>query len=167
MPKAIAEMPSAYTEGSPSKPLVLTSLDTPWIENADECFVVSDVTFDQLTSSSTMRRHASSWELIGALRNPSLDYGADVRVAVHARMMQPFLDLTLLFLALPLVLTGENRNIFVATGICLLVVSGFFVVILVSHALGTYGLAKPHFAAWCPLIIFVPLAFVLSKSLWE
>ena len=53
------------------------------------------------------------------MRNPSLDYGADVRVAIHGRIVKPLLDMTLLFLGLPLVVTRESRNVFIAMGLCM------------------------------------------------
>jgi lipopolysaccharide export system permease protein len=61
--------------------------------------------------------------MIRELRNPSSDLGADVRVAIHGRFMQPFLDTTLLFLGLPFVITRTNRNAFIAIGLCLTVVT--------------------------------------------
>lgn len=163
-PKDISSFPSAYLDNAKTQPVILSCSDTPWLEPG-QCFVVSDVDFQQLSNGSKWQRHASSWELMKAFRNPSLAYGATSRVVIHARLVQPLLDLTLLFLALPLVLTRHNRSIFVAAGWCLLVVAGFFLIKIASHGLGTYGLLSPHLAAWVPLIIFAPLALAMSKNL--
>ena len=87
---------------------------------------------------------------------------------MHSRFVQPFLDVTLFFLGLPLVLTRRNRNIFVAIGLCVAVVIGYFVVLMVCQAMGSSGfLLSPSQAAWCPLIVLAPLAAALSHSLWE
>ena len=86
--------------------------------------MVSNVTFDLLTDGLASQ-FASTAQLIAGLRNPSVDFGADVRVEIHSRIVHPFLDVTLLFLGLPLVLTRENRNVFLAIGLCLLVVTVF------------------------------------------
>ncbi len=138
--------------------VVITPRDEPdWLA-ADECFVTSDVTFEQLTGGQSWRQFSSTRELIAGLRNPSLDFGADVRVAIHTRFVQPLLDVTLLFLGLPLVLTRENRNIFLAIGLCLLLVSVFLVVVLAGQYLGTVYLLSPALAVWLPLMLFVPLA---------
>jgi lipopolysaccharide export system permease protein len=76
--------------------------------------------------------------------------------------------MTLFFLGIPLVLTRENRNIFVAVGWCCLIVGVFFLVIVASQALGNSGhLLTPSLAAWMPLIIFAPLAAMVSQSLWK
>ena len=90
----------------------------------------SDVDFDQLTCGKSLTQLSSTAELIRGLRNQSLDYGAKERVAIHARIVQPLLDMTLLLLGLPLVVTRENRNIFVAMGICMVVTIAFTTVVM-------------------------------------
>ncbi len=146
------------------QPVLLCPGDTSWLK-ADQCFIVSEVNLDQLAGGGAWRRFASTWEMIGELRNPSTDFGPDVRVAVHARLVQPLLDITLLFLGLPLVLARESRNIFVAIGMCLVVVAVFFLVVMTCHALGSNCLITPAAAAWTPLAIFVPVAVLLSEPL--
>jgi lipopolysaccharide export system permease protein len=160
-PENVAELPSGELAG---RPIVLTPRDTPWLKER-QCFVVSDLAFAQLAEGNAWRQWSSSAELIAALRNPSLDYGADVRVAVHARLLQPVLDMTLLFLGLPLVLTREARNVFVTAGLSLLVVATFSMITICCHALGSSGyLLSPALAAWCPLLIFAPVAFGLYQG---
>ncbi len=140
--------------------------DYPWL-NADECFVASDITFEYMSSAADWRMNASLPELVAGLRNPSLRLGADVRVAIHARIVQPFLDITLLFLGLPLMLSRYNRNLFVAIGLCVVVVVGFYVVVLACQWLGSSYLVSPALGAWLPLIIFVPTAMAMSQPLRE
>ena len=123
------------------------------------------MTFGQLTGGRSWRQFASTGDLITGLYNPSLDFGADVRVAVHSRLMQPLLDLTLLFLGLPVVLAKESRNIFVAAGSCIAIVTLFFLVTLASHSMGSNYLVAPAQAAWIPLMIFIPWAVATSTPL--
>ncbi len=163
MPKNLRELASFSLEG---KPVVLSPRDTPWLKT-DECFVVSDVSFAQLAAGNAWRQFSSTPELIAGLHNPSLDLASDVRVLVHGRIVQPILDMTLLFLGLPIVLSRQNRSVFVAAGICLLVVAAFVLVILACQAAGNSYLISPAFAAWCPLIIFVPLARLTVNGLWQ
>lgn len=147
--------------------VLMTPRDQPWLK-ANQLFVVSDVGFEQLSSGAAWRRYSSTPELVAELRNPSLSFGLDSQVLVHARVVQPFLDMTLFFLGLPLVLTRENRNVFVAAGWCLLLVMVFFVVVMACQTLGNVGyLMSPSLAAWLPLIIFAPLATFASSSMWE
>ena len=163
-PKDLAQLPSAFVE---DRPVILSPADTKWLE-PNQCFVVSAVRFEHLAGGSQWREYASTGELISGLRNPSLDFGLRTRVLMHSRFVQPFLDVTLFFLGLPLVLTRRNRNIFVAIGLCIGVVIGYFFVLMVCQAMGSSGfLLSPSQAAWCPLIILAPLAAAISHPLWE
>jgi len=47
------------------------------------------------------------------------------------------------------------------------VVALFFGVTLACHALGTNYLLSPVTAAWCPVLIFVPVARLMAQSLWR
>ncbi len=162
-PKNLSTATSFHLEG---KPVVLSPRDTPWLK-ADQCFVVSDVSFAQLSAGNAWRQFASTPELIAGLYNPSLDLASDVRVLVHTRIVQPLLDMTLLLLGLPIVLSRQSRNVFVAIGTCVMVVVAFVLVMLACQAAGNSYLISPAFAAWCPLIIFVPVARLSVESLWQ
>jgi lipopolysaccharide export system permease protein len=162
-PASIAAIPSGVLD---DQPIILTPRDHPWLK-PDQCFVASAVTFEHLAADLAWRQYSSTTQLIGALRNPSLDYGADTRVTVHRRLVQPALDVTLLFLGLPLVLSRSNRNMFVAVGQCLLLVGAFFLVVLACQSLGNAILVSPALAAWLPLLVFVPVAYVSAVRRWE
>src|SRR5690606_10071121 len=137
-------------------PVIITPRDAPWLK-PDECFVVSEVNFEQLTGGQSWRKFSSTAELIRGLHNPSLDFGADVRVAVHSRFVQPMLDFVLIFLGLPLILGRSNRNIFVAVGMCVLLVGLFMLVVIGSRTLATSYLINPALGTWLPLMVFVPV----------
>jgi lipopolysaccharide export system permease protein len=141
--------------------VILTPADHPdWLK-PDECFVVSDIDFTQLSSDRSWRKFMATPELVEGLANPSLDFGADVRVMIHGRLVQPLADVTLLFLGLPLVLRRENRNIFVAVFICVALTAVFMIVGFACQKLGSIMLIRPSLAAWLPLLIFVPVATAL------
>jgi lipopolysaccharide export system permease protein len=146
------------------EPVIITPRDAPWLA-ADECFVVSDVTFEQLAGGAAWRQYSSTFELIEGLNNSSLDFGADVRVAIHSRLVQPLLDMTLLFLGLPLILSRQTRNMFLAIGLAVGVVIGFMLVVLMFQYLGSRYLISPALAAWCPLLVFIPMAVGISDPL--
>lgn len=160
-PKDIDSKASLALEG---RPVILTRRDADWLASG-QCFVVSNLTFDQLTGAMAFRQFASTPQLIMALHNPSLNYGGDVRVTVHSRIVQPLLDITLLFLGLPLVISRHTRNIFYAMSLCAALVLVFLMVTIGLHALGQ---AFPSYAAlvsWAPLMIFVPIAVALYDSM--
>ena len=163
-PSDLAERRSLYLEG---KPVLITPHDAPdWLQ-PDECFVVSELTFEQLTGGRAFRQFSSTAQLIRGLRNPSLDFGADVRVAVHTRIVSPLMDVTLLFLGLPLVVSRQSRNVFVAIGMCMAVTTVFMLVAIACQNLGSAYLLDPALAAWVPLIVFIPVAVWLSESMWR
>jgi lipopolysaccharide export system permease protein len=163
-PKGLLKQPSLLAADGTN--LIITPPGNDWLEG-DQLFVVSSMSFEFLAAGSTWRDFASTREMIRELRNPSTDLGADVRVAIHTRFLQPFLDTTLIFLGLPFVVTRTNRNPFIAIGLCLAVVTVFMCVVLGCQSLGTGGWITPPLAAWLPLIIFAPLAAAMLDSLWQ
>ena len=162
-PENVAEVGSLELAG---EPVIITPRDADWLK-ADECFVASKLTFEQLIGGQAFRQFSSTPQLISGLRNSSLDFGADVRVAIHTRFVNPLLDITLLLLGLPLVVSRESRNVFVAIGMCVGVTTVFLLVVIASQHLGSICLIDPALAAWAPLIIFVPPAVGMAESLWR
>ena len=146
------------------QPVIVTPQDASWL-GSNELFVVSDLPFPMLASGSNWRKYASIGELIDELNDPSTDLGADVRVTVHTRLVQPLMDGTLLMLGLPLMLTRSNRNIFLSIGICLGVATSFTLIALSCQSLGAVNILRPSLAAWLPLMIFIPVAAAMSHTL--
>jgi lipopolysaccharide export system permease protein len=146
--------------------VLLSPADEPGLA-ADECFVVSVVTFEQLAVGSGWRRFLSSYELITGLKQQSIEPGADVWVMLHSRLLQPLLDLSLVLLGLPLVLGRQQRNIFLAAGLCAAVMALVYLVVLTCHGLGSNYLLDPTLATWIPLVVFGPLAYALARPLWD
>ncbi len=145
---------------------IQTPLSAPWLAT-DECFVVSEVNFELLVDQNGWRQYASTTELIDALHKQGVGCGNDVRTTVHARLLQPLLDVVLLLLGLPLVLRGLNRNLFIAVGQCVFVVVIFLLISVSSQYLGSSYLVAPVVAAWIPLLIFVPATVFNAEPLWE
>ena len=114
-PENLNELPTAMFDG---QPVIYSPLDTDWL-GPDQCFVASDIDFQRLAGGTQWQQLASTGELFSGLRNPSHDLGLDARVTIHSRLVQPLLDVALFFLGIPLVLTRESRNAFVAVGSCL------------------------------------------------
>jgi len=160
-PENVAERKSVVIDG---RPILLCPGDQPWLAH-DEVFVPSRLNFMHLTSSSSWRQFSSTPELISGMRNPALDFGPESHVALHSRLLRPLLDMTLLMLGLPLVMARQDRNVFVAIGLCLLIVGAFFLVNLAFQAAGSNYLIRAPLAAWGPLLLFAPAAAWLAESL--
>ncbi len=155
--------PSLKLDGSP---VVITPPDAKWLKS-HEVFVASEVSPDMLEVGNAWRQYSSTGELIDGLASPSLEFGADVRVAIHRRMVQPMVDMTLLFLGLPLVLHRGSSNVFKAIGACMLLAVVFLIAQMACHWMGASYWINPALATWLPLLLFVPLAALLADPLRE
>jgi lipopolysaccharide export system permease protein len=160
-PKHLDQRASLLLKG---KEVLITPQDRrDWLK-ADQCFIASDLSFEQLTGNVEF---SSVRQLITRLHNPSMAFDADVRVKIHSRFVQPFLDMVLLFLAMPLVVRRESRNVFLAIGICMGVTTVFTLTVIGFQWLGDNSMMDPARAAWAPLMIFVPAAVGLGQAMWE
>ena len=140
--------------------VVITPKDAPdWLAPTD-CFVVSGITFNQIAGGEIWRQYGSTLELIEGARNPSLDLSTSVYSVIHSRVTQPLLDVTLLLLGLPIILTKSDRNVFKALGIGALLILAFLAIQLISKQVGIYY-HQPVMGAWFPLILFAPIAAYL------
>ena len=153
----ILQSPSLIWE---DKPVLITPFDADQFGledlKANQCFVVTNVPFESLASRDAWQ-YASLWTLISAARNKSLDVGYSVHTKIHSRLTQPILDMSLLFLGLPVLLTRGGRNVFKAIGLSALILFGFLLVCYSSQFIGT-SVGMPVLGAWLPMMIFVPLA---------
>jgi len=144
--------------------VIFMPCDQRWLAK-DECFVASNVEFQMLSGNNAGQRYTSIAGLIRGLHNPSNAFGADRRVAVHTRLVQPLMDATLLLLGVPIVLSQNSRNLFMVIGLCLAIVVAFMMVALACQYLGNTSLISSALAAWLPLIIFIPVAVALTEPL--
>lgn len=123
-------------------------------------FLRSSVTFSTLTRGPQWYNFASTPELFAALIDPTTierDRAA-IAVYLHGRALRPLLGLALLAVSLPLVLGGENRNMFINLGLSLGVSALYYAAVFVAQYLGNEAVYPPEMAAWAPLIGFGTLA---------
>lgn len=156
-PPKIDQIPSQRIEEST---LILTAKDTPWLE-ADQCFVASRVEPDFMRTGTSWMRMANTPELIRRVSNPAVYCSAEVRVTLHDRWLRPVLDFSLIVLSLGIVVGRSERNLFVVTGYATGLVGLFFGMRTLFHTMGGNGyLIDPATAAWIPLIVLAPMAYV-------
>ena len=161
-PKELLTSPSLVLEEG-GQTIIITPKDAPWLAE-DECFVVSNIPFGYLATNEAWRGYASTWEYIMAIRHQSLDLGKDIDSVIHSRVTQPFLDMTLLFIGLPIILRRGDRNVFKALGIVALLV-GFFMLIQFTSLFFGRNSEMPILGAWFPLFLFVPIAVYLYRNI--
>ena len=155
--KGLKELPSDESLAFEGRPVVIMAVDSPdWIEPTD-CFVTTRIPFAYFVSSESWSQYASTWEMIAAARNPSMDIGPRIRGTVHARLLSPFLDVAVIFLGLPIILSRGDRNVFKAMGLSAFIILSFIIVREGSLYLGT-AIERPAIGAWLPLVLFGPVA---------
>jgi lipopolysaccharide export system permease protein len=59
------------------------------------------------------------------------------------------------------ILRDQNRNVFLSTGLCLGLCALLFATIFACKFLGDYDYLSPALAAWLPVLLFAPAAFVM------
>jgi lipopolysaccharide export system permease protein len=162
-PNNLGQLASISLGGNP---VLFSPADTPWLAPG-ECFVASVVTFEQLSVGSSWRQNLSTQELMQGLRGHTIEPGADVRLTLHSRLIRPLLDLSLVLLGIPLVLSRASRNIFLAAAVGLGLVLAIYIVNVACDTLGKNYLLSATLAAWLPLLIFGPLAYTYARPLWD
>ena len=165
-PVDISTMPTVALAGVD---VIITPSDEKqqnWLAKTD-LFVVSSLPFELLVMENTQFQYSSMNQLRNLLKNESLDYGANLRVQLHARLVEPILDVTLLLLGLPLILSRKPKKLVMSVALGALIVALFFGVIVTCHALGSNSsVISPSLAAWLPLIILSPVAYFNGGAIW-
>lgn len=162
-PEDLGELESVAIHG---RPLLLSPKNHRWLKEG-ECFVVSQLSFEELYVGGGWRHYLSTKELISGLKTRALENSNELKILLHSRFLQPFLDLVVLFLGLPLVLRRDARKIFITAGMSMTLVGTYYAVTLFCRALGNNYLLSPVLAAWGPLLAFGPVAFVSARPLWD
>lgn len=156
-PEQIDRLPSV---GVHNRPILMTSRDQDWL-GPNQCFFATSVHTDLLQTSQSATRMASISELVQRVRNPAVHSSLSLQVLLHERVIRPPLDFSLILLGLPLVVNRRGRNLFVMIGAAMLTVLAFFAVKTLAGAMGSSGyLLSPAMAAWVPLIVIGPVAYV-------
>ena len=124
-----------------------------------------EVDFDVLTRNRTWFVYASTLRLLEELNKPDSSRLAAMAVLFHMRLTRPILGLLLVFMGLAVILRDQNRNLFISTGLCLVLCAVFFGACFTCKHLGDNEYLSPALAAWLPVLCFGPLAFVLFDAI--
>lgn len=162
LPVVMTKMDSILFE---QQPLVYSPKNFPWL-GPDQCFIAVKMDADEIAFGKKMAQYRPTSEMIAALKKPKRQFGQSEEVSVHARLLRPILDVSLLLLGLPMIVSNSERNIFVSAGFGFMIVGSVFLIDAACQGLGAYRLIEPAaLAAWLPLIIFVPLSVLSMRKL--
>lgn len=123
-----------------------------------------EVDFDLLTRNPKWFQLASTRNLYRELQRPDANRLTQLAVIFHMRLTRPLLGMILVCMGLSLILTDQNRNVFISAGLCLVLCGVFFGCIFGSRQLGEADILAPALAAWLPVLTFGPLAFVMFDA---
>jgi len=160
-PESIDSLASVGFQG---RPILMTSQDQVWL-GARQCFFATSVHCDCLQTNQSATRMSSVADLVRRVRNPALHSSMSLQVLLHERIIRPPLDFALILLGLPLVVNRRGRNLFVMTGAAMATVMAFFAIKTLAGAMGSNGyLVTPVIAAWIPLLVIGPIAYVRFRD---
>lgn len=123
-------------------------------ERADEAYIVTDVGFDQLYSKNSSYKYLSTLDLIQRIRNPTFDV-ISVKQQVmhlHTRLVRPFVNISCIFAAVPLIIRRESRSLLISFAMCAGVMGALLGLLQLCQYLGQANLIPADLAAWAPVI---------------
>ncbi len=155
---------SLATIGTSDRAILMTSRDQRWLK-PKQCFVSTTVHTDLLQTNKATTKLSSVGELVSRVRNPAVHSSMSLRVLLHERIIRTPLDVALVLLGLPLVVNRRNRNLFVMIGAAIGTVLFFFSLKTLAGAMGGSGyLLTPAMAAWVPLLVIGPVAYMRLRE---
>ncbi len=142
------------------RPVLFTRRDLPWLQSG-ECFVATTLDIEVLLDNPRSTRMAGMPELIRRIRNASVHSSKDLHTLLHERMLRAPLDFCLVLMGLPLVVNRGDKRLFSMIAQALGVVLLFFGIKTLAAAMAGGGyFLSPAMAAWIPLLVLGPIAYV-------
>ncbi|MDA7950669.1 MAG: LptF/LptG family permease [Pirellulaceae bacterium] len=145
--------------------VIYTPKKSSWLAS-DECFLVTDLSFDRLIRGSNWHLYASTAEIISRIHHSSSHFQIQARLAIHHRLVHPFVEFTFFLLGLPLIVCGGGQKFFVTAAWCGGVVILYYLLSIGFQFLGG-SLLSPTLAAYGPLFVFAPLCSGFFHLLWK
>jgi lipopolysaccharide export system permease protein len=120
--------------------------------------------FEAMVRNPKWFNMTSTWRLYEELQRPESNRLAAIAVQFHTRLTRPLLGLVLVLMGLAVILRDQNRNVFISSGLCLVLCGLFFASLHACKMLGDNELISPALAAWLPVLTFGPFAVVLFDA---
>ena len=126
-----------------------------------EFFLHTTITFNQMMRRENWFSYFSTARLFQEIRQPSNVARHEMIVLLHSRLTRPLATLTLLFLGLPFVLSGNDRRMISLVGMSLVISVVFQFFSIVCKRLGDMQYLSPELAVWLPVLVFGTVAVAL------
>jgi lipopolysaccharide export system permease protein len=125
---------------------------------------VKHADFDAMVRNPKWFNMTSTWKLYEELQRPDSNRLAAIAVQFHTRLTRPLLGLVLVLMGLAIILRARDRNVFISSGLCLVLCGLFFASLHACKMLGDNEIISPALAAWLPVLAFGPFAVVLFDA---
>jgi lipopolysaccharide export system permease protein len=136
------------------------------INDAKFFLYTQEATFEAVTRDQRKWFYlASTYRIFQELGKADTERLPQMAVLFHMRLTRPILGMILVFLGLAVILRDQNRNVFISAGQCLVLSAGFFAACFACQQLGDKEFISPTLAAWLPVMIFGPTAFVMLDAI--
>ncbi len=152
------------TQAKDSNPGPWSRRDTLELIDPGKYFLHTDLDFDRLTRERNWFQKASTWRILMELNSTDSNKLATMAVFFHMRLTRPVLGMILVVMGLSVVLRDQNRNVFIGAGFCMVLGACFYALCMASKYLGDQEILSPALAAWLPVFLFGPVAFVLFDA---
>ena len=126
---------------------------------------VRDASFLGVTRGKQTIAYAATDDMFHLMQRTDVGRMNQLAVSFHMRMTRPIVGMLLVVMGLSIILRDQTRHVLISSGMCLGVCALFFFVIFLSKYLGNGDYISPPLAAWLPVILFGPVAFVMYDSI--
>lgn len=126
---------------------------------------VEHLDFRRMVRAKAWYQYASLPDLVSELETTGASHLSQIATQLHLRLAAPLVALLSITLGLGIVLRESARNVFLSTGLCLVVAAGVFVMVIAGKYLGEREYLSAALAGWLPILTFGPVAFALRDSM--
>src|SRR5262249_40947901 len=96
-----------------------------------------DADIDTVVRVKTWYQYLPTWKILHELDRPgNTTQHANLAIVFHTRLTRPLVGIILVVLGLSVILRDQNRNVFISTGLCLILCIIFFSTIFACQYLG-------------------------------
>ena len=133
-------------------------------KTSSEIFVITHVSFDQIFDRRSNSQRVSIPVLFEHIRNPSTSHSSvgEQTVLLHTRLMAPFKNIAVVFIALPLIIRRESRSLVTNLAICVAVMGVILGIVQTFEWLGKTNVLATDLAIGIPIILSATLGAWLT-----
>lgn len=149
----------------PEKPEFVMPNTVSW-ETYGKYFVQTrEVDFDVVTRPANWYLYAATWEIYSQLNSAEVRRQPAVAVLFHMRLVRPVAGMLLIIIGLSIILQDHTRNVFINVGLCLILYVLYYGLVYGCKFLGENDYLAPALAAWVPVLLLTPYAFVVYDAI--